>query len=557
MQFKSLRVRNYRSIGNDQTVEIPESLTVVGPNNSGKTNLLRAVRLFFTGFESLQSYERSADLTFGKSREQTTLVGVFRSDGRARDLAVLEIYDKLLALYDPPRVREADEIQLQLIFSLAGKPTYRLSSDSTSKVPRENQGSHSRLLRMLVDELISGHSVHYVPSSSSSEELFEDLVSPLLRASVANRIQDHVQALIDALEIVSVDLTNALSKTGLSDLAVKFGVPDPKAGLFLSYFDFSVSDPDETSVFDKGRGIQALAMFACFAWIAEQENREGLSSLWLIEEPESYLNPDLYSNALGLIARIRSQAQVVITTHALGMVPTEPALIVGSELDGASRTQFVKFSTAQEATASLRASLGVRFSDFFALTEFNVFTEGESDIRYLKWAINALGGPIEFPILSVAGMRSFGGTSDMKAFLQSNYAHIRPERAVVSMFDGDVAGVRAVRDLTGYLGNKGSGFESNVDYVVVRNGSEIEGLFPDSYILEAHLREAAWFDEWTVDAAGELVAFHIRDQSKRAVGDWLVARSTAAGDTDEWSTRWLPVLNAIEHALTSWRPGRH
>jgi putative ATP-dependent endonuclease of OLD family len=556
VQFTSLRVRNYRSIAGEQTLDIPQQLTVVGPNNSGKTNLLRALKMFFTGFENEGNYDRASDLTFGKTREQTTLVATFSGEGTARDDSILDIYDRILALYAPERTRDSNDFQVQLIFSLAGNPTYRLSSDSTSKVSKENQNNHSRLLRQLIDELMSSFSIHYVPSSSNSEQLFEELVSPLLKLSVARKIRSDINSLVDALDVVSTDLSETLRLSGLADLGVSFGIPNIETGLYLSYFSFDLSDPNETSVFEKGRGIQALAMFACFAWIAEQERLSGLNSIWLIEEPESYLNPDLYQNAIRLIDRIGESAQVIKTTHALGMVPSAPENVVGSSLDGDSRTHLTKFVTAQQATSALRASLGVRFSDYFGLSEANVFTEGESDIKFITWAASLLGGSATYPKLSEAGFRSFGGTTDLAGFLKANYSHIRPERAVVTVLDGDAAGVKVARDLAGYLGNKGSGFQANVDYVIVRSGAEIEGLFPDSFLKEAFDHEPRWFESWITDASGELVDFAIRDASKRAVGDWLIVRCEAEDDTSAWSERWQPVLESIERALSSWRAGR-
>ena len=43
MQIKSLRVKNFRSI-QELYLELPRICAFVGPNNSGKTNLLEAIR---------------------------------------------------------------------------------------------------------------------------------------------------------------------------------------------------------------------------------------------------------------------------------------------------------------------------------------------------------------------------------------------------------------------------------------------------------------------------------------------------------------------------------
>lgn len=70
MHLSSLRIRNYRSVATEQTIELPNGLSIVGPNNSGKTNVLRATALFFTGVDNHLGYFRASDLSFGKNAEQ-------------------------------------------------------------------------------------------------------------------------------------------------------------------------------------------------------------------------------------------------------------------------------------------------------------------------------------------------------------------------------------------------------------------------------------------------------------------------------------------------------
>ena len=527
MRLKSLRVRNFRTVVEEQTLEFPRSLTIVGPNNTGKTNLLNAVRMLYTGLENVNGYSRAKDLSLGKGREQTTLVATFEKSADADD-ALIAKYDQLLELYAPARGRDGDQIVLQLIFSDRGNPTYRLSSESTSKVAREHQATHSRLLRDLVSDLISSTSVHFVPSSNSSEDLFRELVSPLMKRSIVSALTNEIAAMMSALSTVSTELTAIIEAAGLPGYKVDFDLPGQSEGAFLSHFDFFLADPARTSAFVKGRGIQALAMLACFAWIAEKETAAGKSSLWLIEEPESYLHPELYSTALGLLARIEQHGQVIRTTHALTMVPHDAEAIVGTALSGSGNTAIRKFTTTTEATTALRGSLGVKFADFFGLGPENVFTEGDSDIELLKWAVSSLGGDTVYPRLTTAHFRSFGGVKNLEGFLHANYLHIRPETPTVSLFDGDDAGLKAIRAVQGYLGNHGSGFEAGVDYAITRTGHAIEGLFPDDYLTQLHEENPSWFIEWIPDPSGVVASFRLEDGAKTQAQAWLRARADAA-----------------------------
>lgn len=79
MRLIDVRIRNVRSIADEQVIPIGKSATIVGPNNSGKTNVLRAVQMLFTGHENRLAYTRERDLFEGAGRERTTIAG--RSDG--------------------------------------------------------------------------------------------------------------------------------------------------------------------------------------------------------------------------------------------------------------------------------------------------------------------------------------------------------------------------------------------------------------------------------------------------------------------------------------------
>jgi predicted ATP-dependent endonuclease of OLD family len=51
MKIESLRIRNFRTIAQEQTIDFSKGVTIVGPNSSGKTNILKAIEMIFAGFE--------------------------------------------------------------------------------------------------------------------------------------------------------------------------------------------------------------------------------------------------------------------------------------------------------------------------------------------------------------------------------------------------------------------------------------------------------------------------------------------------------------------------
>jgi predicted ATP-dependent endonuclease of OLD family len=77
MDLNSIRIKSYRTIGSEQSLDFSKGLTIVGSNNSGKTNILKGIQLLFTGHENALNYNREFDLTFNDSRSRTSLVATF------------------------------------------------------------------------------------------------------------------------------------------------------------------------------------------------------------------------------------------------------------------------------------------------------------------------------------------------------------------------------------------------------------------------------------------------------------------------------------------------
>src|SRR5690606_21200070 len=102
VKLTEIRVRNYRSIEGEQHLLIPGQMTLVGPNNSGKTNLLRAIQVLFTGQTNAFGYTRDTDLTFGVGKARTSITATFDGDPTI-DTDIYESIDELHALQGTTR----------------------------------------------------------------------------------------------------------------------------------------------------------------------------------------------------------------------------------------------------------------------------------------------------------------------------------------------------------------------------------------------------------------------------------------------------------------------
>jgi predicted ATP-dependent endonuclease of OLD family len=381
------------------------------------------------------------------------------------------------------------------------------------------------------------------------QELYSDLLVPFLRSSAATAIDPHAAAINEVLADVASSFNDELSQAGLQGLKVSFTFPNNSLEALISGFDLLVEDPERTSIFRKGQGIQSTALLAGFLWMTEQEKARGRSVIWLLEEPESYLHPELSQSALALLSRLRHHSLLVVTTHALAFVPTDPRAVAGTSL-AQNRTHLDTYRTYTEATQRLRNSLGIRFSDYYSLGRFNLLLEGQTDREYIAWMLQRISEEEEpWPCLRQAQLLDFGGVRHLGGFLRATYALISTERACVAVFDGDEAGEKERRDLQQFFGQKDIQFQSNRHYLSVRKGHSIEGLFPHSWMADLHTEHESWFTEWSEDVSGAVESYRIKDGQKTPVAASLMRRADETEDLS-WADAWLAFGRAADSALS-------
>jgi hypothetical protein len=154
----------------------------------------------------------------------------------------------------------------------------------------------------------------------------------------------------------------------------------------------------------------------------------------------------------------------------------------------------------------------------------------------------------EYPLLFSAAFLDFGGVKHLSGFLRANYGFIRRERVAVPVFDGDEAGIKERRELQQYFGQKQTPFQSNQDYLSVRDRFAIEGLFPDSWVKDLHQEHPSWFDIFSEDSQGMLEPYRVKSAHKAAVISALCKRAELDA-SQSWAGPWVNFLTSLESAL--------
>jgi len=252
MNLVEMRIRNFRSIEAEQHFPIPGKMTLVGPNNSGKTNLLKAVRVLFTGYENTYGYSREADLTFGAGRARTSITATFDGDPLT-DKHIYESIDELHALQGTER--SGTQLSLNLYFTDTDTPVY--SFFPNVKRPKEGAqaAQYSRTHKALVVGLLGSFSLHYVPSAKSVDQIYDELLMPFLRRKVSKVMAPHVSEIEKSLSEAATALNAELAAANLSEFEASFSLPSQSIEELVTGFDFMIADPQKTPIHEKGMGI--------------------------------------------------------------------------------------------------------------------------------------------------------------------------------------------------------------------------------------------------------------------------------------------------------------
>ncbi len=547
MILESVRIKNFRTIISDTVITFSGGATIVGPNSSGKTNLLKAVEMFFTGFDNKYKYLHHRDFPEGLEAGQTSLTAtvVFEED----DELAKAIYREINSCLDQPKTI-LDKATVYLTFSSAGRPSYRMfvgeKYDSGKKLAFiKNQN-------LFLELLFGCFNCHYVAASKNIDTLYGDLLLPYLRKYIACQMQDVVGKVKSGLDEVSKVIDSKLSLAGMSNIKSHFRIPNDSIESLLSGFEFHLADPIVTEIGRKGMGIQSASMIASFIWISQEEGKLGKTPIWLIEEPESYLHPELASSCYCLLRELAEIAHVVVTTHSLAFVPKDPKLVMRTEIeDGATTTNTC--GSYIEATRAIRNALGVKFSDFCNLGLFNVFVEGKSDREIFKWVLSRVPvkatGKHAWENVRNAEFLDFGGVGALEGFVKASWEYVHKERPVVCILDGDEAGDKTRRNIQGFLGKKKLPFEPNKNFIVLPVGFALEGLFPHEWILEAKEEHPNWFEKFGHDLNGKLLPFECKDDNaKERLREYLKRKAEGAGD-ESWIGSFERLFTVIDESL--------
>lgn len=399
--LKAVRIRNFRSIV-DQSFDLGTLTVIVGPNDAGKSNFLRALNLFFNGetdagrpFDFLSDFSTRASVGKGKAKQIEISLDLEPPEGFSkRDIVRWKRYWR-----ETSRSWTSEEVSWLLS---------KQSIPGTSKI------------KPWLDRI----KYRYVPAIKGRDYftlLLRDL-HDTLAATIDEELRAASTDFIKAIRLHTDAISDTVSKS--LGLTSQLQLPANLRSLFevLDFETTSSVAPSSRSLQLRGDGVKVRHIAAILKFLADQEKKNTArgkiraTSIWGYEEPENNLELRRAAQHATELFEYSKQIQIILTTHSpafYSLVQEHPKDVVGLlAVANPAGTRIEPFtSSSKEALdeslglmplvapyileqtrllADQQAAAALVAAKLSAISKSLVVVAGETDAEYVLTALSVL-----------------------------------------------------------------------------------------------------------------------------------------------------------------------
>ncbi len=383
MKLSNFSVSKFRSITTAHKIQFSQVTTLIGKNNEGKSNFLKALQVAMRLIHSHASedinrrryfsndhnpYQWTRDYPIQLQDNKRSAGTTFKLEFTINDVesaAFKRITGSTLNKTLPVEISVSKDNSVIVRLVKAGKGTKQLSNKS-------------RLIAKFIADRINFNYIPAVRTESESLELVSSMVSNELRTleedNEYKRALDTIASLqAPVLRKLSKELEAPLKEFLPTIKSVKIEIADTSRKFALRRdVKVIVDDGTPTDIAHKGDGVKSLAALG----LLKNLNSNTETSILAIEEPESHLHPAAINQVNDIIRSISNNTQVILTTH-------NPLFVNRSEIK--SNIIISENSATQaKSIASIRDVLGVKASDNLINAAYALIVEGENDRRIIS-----------------------------------------------------------------------------------------------------------------------------------------------------------------------------
>ncbi len=398
MKLVAFSVTNYRSITTANRLPIGQSTILIGPNNEGKSNILRAlvtaldVLRRISGARILRGrvaipldelYNWESDFPISLQTAHPNGESSFDLQFRLTEEEVNEFFAEVGSKLN-------GELPIKLT---VGKkpPGFKVTKKGPGAIALSNKAES---IAQFISRRINLSYIPAVRTASSAHRVVERLLErelatiegdPAFREALESiaRLQRPV------LDRISVSIKQTLNEFLPNVKDVRVSVPEEARSRALRRScSIVVDDGTPTELSRKGDGVQSLSALSLMRH-ASLTSGLGRNLILALEEPESHLHPSAIHQLRGVIAEIAQRHQVIMTTHC-------PLFVSRTNLKANIIVHHNRARPARDIK-EVRNILGVRAADNLQHADLILLVEGESDRRAIRSLLAA-----ESPLLRSA-----------------------------------------------------------------------------------------------------------------------------------------------------------
>lgn len=475
MKLTHIRIKDFRSFAGEHEFDISSRVNYfVGPNNCGKSNLIRALELALDpAAVYLPDRDRPArgstvgappttritlTLDLGNTSPERTLLrrakeyelGV-RAARHASTRSTVQTY--------------AGDREVRMVTSFGGGGTrqtaFQAKGFGAASLPADS-AEHSRLEAQFRSVVRFG----VVHSGEDLESLLKGKFREILQLVISDHLSDELgraelarEEYLAALQAQLLEplRTRILDRVSwmFPEIAVAELIPAlPTVDETLSSVDVRLGDVLTTELADKGTGVRGAVLISMLQYLAEQSRR---SLVLAVEEPEAFLHPAGQESIRTQLEDLatRPDVSLLVTTHSPYVISrTAEASVTELRKDAHGITAKAAAVRGDQKRADLLGSLyrdsGLahvleRSFEVPAGTQLVVVTEGFTDGLFLRLCCVAAGRAelLEGIHIIPAGKAS-------RVVPQSILADAATDMPVIALLDHDPNGRAAVEKLKSF-----------------------------------------------------------------------------------------------------------
>lgn len=396
MKLIAFSVSNYRSIKPSKKIYLKDYTVLVGKNNEGKSNLLRALNLAIStlqirvprnprivknyskiGFPLRRlpiqrriDFDPEVDLPIRNKRTHGSKIKLFF---QLTDNETLEFKQKVGRKIN-------NELDLEFIYT----------EDSTVKIHVSKKGGKewSTSIFKILNFVSTKIGFNYIPAIRTENEISNIIHREISSSISILRNTPKYQNLIEQLVKIENESIKQINKEISDELKIWIpNITDVQMEIDENFYSnrfigtriYVTSNGTRTLLENKGDGVQSLFAMALLAQNYSKEENEIIA----IDEPEAHLHPDAVRKLQKTISNLSNKTQIIIATH-------NPILVNRNQIDSnviISEGHVRKARNIKE----IRDVLGVSVSDNLFDAEKIIAVEGISDQEFLKKLIKDKG----------------------------------------------------------------------------------------------------------------------------------------------------------------------